>query len=547
MPPSLVTDEIASSVEKMMNISGFQDPQMRDLEFMLLHTSEVSSSGNDYLIPSFASVLQRVEMALLGKSKSPLIVNDSEMASDIQLSPNEASHYGINQHKSEPPGQRWEMRFDVECDPNGLYYASDFKTLMDEFHSQTTAIHSYIWGADLLKFIYRHTHFVNQILRHTASCWLFGYHQYKAGHIEVIDWIPPFSVTAAAMKALDELVYFIGGSVGAHDRRGFWLSNTTISSGIFGDNHIFGRPLARFVQWCPFFDSDSTNGQFKLYDNCPAMDFSHVSNIFLQSCSALHKCDFYNMALLWLDHAQKKGNKHNQQLDTLKKAYSNLIVPHHRYYYLKFDEYSSILNPPASLQKIDHAPFDHYSTFIAQRLDDSIPLTLDDWLQFALKCLELITLPIIAYYSGVQSSRGGRPFATSVTDRFKATHAQYSAHLDDGVMNWEAIFFKGFWEDASDRTDCHSQKDFVDIISRVALSKEQCHTSFPGWAQSEVRTFTFKARHKFPVSLDCQEWKDVLNHIKTVWKDHGHSIVILHLHSTSQRMFEKAFRFWNLI
>ena len=388
---------------------------------------------------------------------------------------------------------------------------------------------------------------MNQILRLVSSDWLFGYHQYKAGQIQVTDWVPPFSVIAASMKLLDELVYFIGGSVGAHDKRGFWLSNTTISSGMFSDNHVFGRPFARFFLWCPFLDSESIGSHFELYDGCPAMDFSYVSNIFLQSCSALHKCDFYNMACLWLDHAQKKGNKHNQQLEILKKVYGNFIVPNHRYYYLAFDQFTTILNPPASLQKIDHAPFDHYSTFIAQRMDDNVPLTENDWLQFALKCMELITLPIIAYYSGVKSSRGGRPFAGPVIDRFKATHAQYSAHLDDGVINWEAIFFKCFWEDVSDHTDCHSQKDFIDIISRVALSPEQCSTSFPGWAESEVRTFTFKARHKFPASLHCQEWVNALTYIKNVWHEHQQSIVITHIHSTEKRQLERAFRFWNLI
>ena len=111
-------------------------------------------------------------------------------------------------------------------------------------------------------------------------------------------------------------------------------------------------------------------------------------------------------------------------------------------------------------------------------MDDNVPLTENDWLQFVLKCMELISALIISYYSGVQTSKGGHPFAGPVTERFKATLAHFSADLDDGLFNWEVVFVKHFWEEVKPTSLFRNQKDFIEIISRLALSKEQCPTLF---------------------------------------------------------------------
>ena len=412
------------------------------------------------------------------------------------------------------------------------------------FHSQTQILHSYVWNHDFVQYFYRLCFFANQALKCIGSCWLYGYFQWKGGHLLESDIVVPFSVIAASVSIMDQLSYFVGGSVGPQDHRGWWLANTTISSNLFCETHVLGRPFVGMPHWCPPLDSDSLGGKFQLYDGLPAMDFSLVSNVFLQSCSALHKNDFYKMARLWLDPAQKKGNKMQQQLFMLNSAYRNFIVPDYKTYQLQYDQLTTILNPPAVLQKIDTAPFDFYSKFIASRGDDTVPLTMDDWTDFAKQCLELIAGPIIAYHSGVQTSRGGRPFAPQVVANFKNTLSQYQ---DNYNCSWSAVFYKDFWEYVSGSCLFRNEKDFVEIITRISLSEEQCPTSFPGWKNSDVRTFTFKARHKFPASLECVEWCTALEQIRDLSKQEETALVIPQIHSTDKRMFEKSWRFWNLV
>ena len=486
-----------------------------------------------------------MELSHLGASKSNLEVNHFNMIqSSIQLNLAQEQHsFEPNHHKSEPAGVRHEIRFDIGCNDNGVHHVSDIKELMEEFHSQTKTLHSHIWNEEFVEYFYRISFFVNQALKCIGSCWLYGYFQFKGGHLLQSDIVAPFSVIAASMSIMDQYCYFVGGSVGPHDHRGTWLGNTTISSNLFSETHIYGRPFANMPYWCTGLDSESLGGQFKIYEGMPAMDFSLVSNIFLQSCSALHKNDFYNMSLPWLDHGQKKGNKHNLQLSLLKGKYDNFIVPNHNHYTLEYNEFTTILNPPTVIQKINKAPFDHYSQFIARLPGQAMPLSHQDWIEFALKCLELIAAPTIHYYSGGKSSKGGKPFPSFQIVRFKNTLSAFSNHMHP----WAAVFCQSFWAQASVRSVFHSQKDFIDIISRVALSTEQCPTSFPGWADSAVRTFTFQARNKFPASPDCEQWQAALTEIKSMFHDSDQSLVILHIHSTEQRMFEKAFRLWNLI
>ena len=255
----------------------------------------------------------------------------------------------------------------------------------------------------------------------------------------------------------------------------------------------------------------------------------------------------------WMPSHIGKGNRAHQEISILETYYQNFLVSNYSSQFLKYSLNTSIIEPPtlmlragalvgASDSDNEEADDDHDLFFATPSHENYQGPSLAEWDRFAQRVLQKIGSIIVSYCLGEKKSKGGKPMRPETIQNFKVKFEQIEN------SNPLCVFKESFWRNVDNRGVFRNQKDFVEMISKIALPATKCPGSFHNFQGSSIRMFIQKSSRRFHAAHDNDHWILALTRAKSlIFNDAPLCILQINQDRSTEKLFTKNRKFDRLI